>query len=192
MRQLNARITKTLPCEGDKHPVFHPHCTIAYVKKGSCDQLVGQDPFAAEGSPGAEFVAYGMLFKGASDVEDDPLRVKEHLLFNKEKKPEPPLDELPVQESGDGVAKDFILDQPGYKGFYVKMAYADVMPELKIPNLYFGEYGRMELEPKLVYPPGTEQENLKRLGDYVREKYGSGALTCLKTEPVYAAAENSA
>lgn len=97
LRQLNARITATLPCEGDKHPNYNPHTTLAYVKKGSCDQLVGQDPFAAEGSPGAEFVAYGMVFKGASELENDPARVKEHLLFNKKKKPEPPLGDLQAE-----------------------------------------------------------------------------------------------
>lgn len=110
LRQLNARITKALPCEGDTYPVYHPHVTLAYVKKGSCDQLVGQDPFAGEGNPGAEFVAYGMLFKGASEVEDDPARVKEHLLFNKTKKAEPPLDKMEVAPVAEGVnAKDFIL-----------------------------------------------------------------------------------
>lgn len=99
LRQLNARITKTLPCEGDKHPTYNPHTTLAYVKKGSCDHLVGQDPFTAEGSPGAEFTAYGMLYKGASELEDDPLRVKDHLLFNKTKKPEPPLEDMPMVEA---------------------------------------------------------------------------------------------
>jgi len=101
LRQLNARITKTLPCSGDKHPNYNPHCTIAYVQKGSCDHLVGQDPFKAEGSPGAEWTAYGMLFKGASENIEGP-RVEDHLLFNKTKKPEPPLDELtpiPVGEA---------------------------------------------------------------------------------------------
>ena len=101
LRQLNARITKTLPCSGDKHPSYNPHCTIAYVQKGSCDHLVGQDPFKAEGSPGAEWTAYGMLFKGASENVDGP-RVQDHLLFSKSKKPEPPLDELtpiPVREA---------------------------------------------------------------------------------------------
>jgi hypothetical protein len=101
LRQLNARITKTLPCSGDKHPNYNPHCTIAYVQKGSCDHLVGQDPFKAEGSPGAEWTAYGMLFKGASENVEGP-RVEDHLLFSKSKKPEPPLDELtpiPVREA---------------------------------------------------------------------------------------------
>lgn len=43
LRQLH-ELLSTLPNE-DKHPVYRPHVTIAYVKPGSCDFLLGKEFF---------------------------------------------------------------------------------------------------------------------------------------------------
>ena len=96
LRKLNARLSQ-LPND-DSHPDYKPHVTLAYVKKGTCSHLVGQDPFKGEGSPGAEFTAYSMSYKGPTeDAENDPNRVEDHILFAKEKRaPEQPELEAPV------------------------------------------------------------------------------------------------
>lgn len=83
LRELNRRVSQALPHE-DTHPVYHPHLTLAYVEKGTCEHLVDDDPFKAEGVQ-REFIAYGMNFKGAGDDKDG--RVKESLLFSKTKNP---------------------------------------------------------------------------------------------------------
>jgi 2'-5' RNA ligase len=44
LHELNALISKKLECT-DTHPTYKPHLTIAYVKKGSCDDLLGDKVF---------------------------------------------------------------------------------------------------------------------------------------------------
>lgn len=43
LRKLNARVSE-LPHE-DQHPKYRPHMTVAYVRKGSCNDLVGKRLF---------------------------------------------------------------------------------------------------------------------------------------------------
>lgn len=86
LRDLNKRITAAIPHE-DKHPVYNPHCTIAYVKKGVADKLAGLDIFGPGGIK-PQFTAYNMEFKGACEDSDDPSRVKEVLHFSTTKKPQ--------------------------------------------------------------------------------------------------------
>lgn len=83
LHKLNAALSR-LPNK-DKYPVYKPHITVAYVQKGSCDHLVGDDLFAAEGSPGAEFIATNMDYQGATEDSDDPNRPRAHILFSKPK-----------------------------------------------------------------------------------------------------------
>ena len=40
LQELN-KICKTLPYTSD-YPDYHPHCTISYIKKGTCKDLVGK------------------------------------------------------------------------------------------------------------------------------------------------------
>lgn len=47
LRQLHTLLTSSLS-NTDKHPRYQPHITIAYVRKGCCAELVGQEPFAEE------------------------------------------------------------------------------------------------------------------------------------------------
>jgi hypothetical protein len=85
LSDLNERVSK-LPNE-DKHPVYHPHCTIAYVKKGVATKLAGADPFATkEVKP--QFTAAEMEFKGACEQDDDPDRVVEVIRFSTQKEPQ--------------------------------------------------------------------------------------------------------
>jgi len=79
LRHLNSQISREVPNE-DRHPEYHPHLTVAYVKKGTCDQLEGMDIF----EDGAEWMAYGMVWKGAGDDDQAP-RHQEVLLFSKVK-----------------------------------------------------------------------------------------------------------
>ena len=44
LEKLNRLISKNFDCT-DTFPVYKPHATIAYVKKGSCDNLVGREDF---------------------------------------------------------------------------------------------------------------------------------------------------
>jgi hypothetical protein len=85
LSELNERVSK-LPNE-DKHPVYHPHCTVAYVKKGVATKLAGIDPFATkEVKP--QFTAAEMEFKGACEQDDDPDRVVEVIRFSTQKEPQ--------------------------------------------------------------------------------------------------------
>ena len=82
LRELNRRVSAAVPHE-DTHPQYNPHVTIAYVIKGTCDQLVGSDLFAS-GETGRSFMASGMGYSGPGDDEDEN-RVKETLLFSRAK-----------------------------------------------------------------------------------------------------------
>lgn len=77
LRRLNKRISDTLPNE-DTHPEYRPHVTLAYVKKGTCDDMEGDDPFK-EGVD-REFQASELRFSGPGDGDD---RVREQLSFSK-------------------------------------------------------------------------------------------------------------
>lgn len=66
---VNARVSE-LPNE-DEHPKYTPHCTLAYVKKDSCDHLVGKEVFTGpvlsgdtetEANEKGAFVAKSVIF----------------------------------------------------------------------------------------------------------------------------------
>lgn len=99
LRELNRRVSEAIPHE-DTYPQYQPHLTLAYVEKGTCEHLAGDDPFKAK-DVSREFTVYGMNFSGAGD-DQDPARVKEVLLFSKVKKP--------VAESVVGVSTDEIAE----------------------------------------------------------------------------------
>ncbi len=44
LRELNTEISDNIECT-DTFPDYHPHITLAYVKKGACNNLVGNDFF---------------------------------------------------------------------------------------------------------------------------------------------------
>ncbi len=46
MERMHREIEENLETPGNTFPDYRPHITIAYVKKGSADKLIGQDPFA--------------------------------------------------------------------------------------------------------------------------------------------------
>ena len=81
--ELNKRVSSTIPNE-DIHLDFKPHATIAYVHKGTCDHLDGENIFK-ESEVVPEFIASGLVYAGPGE-DDDPERVKETLLFSKVKK----------------------------------------------------------------------------------------------------------
>lgn len=97
LRALNARIRGTVPNE-ETYPVYRPHCTVAYVKKGSCDHLAGQPVFGGEGSPNSTFYVYDLMYKGPGEDGD---KSREHKLFLKrdtdldEAKQPDPFEKLP-------------------------------------------------------------------------------------------------
>lgn len=80
LHTLNRRISDAVPHE-DTYPEYHPHATLAYVEKGSCDHMIGDDPFKSKDVV-REFMASGMRFAGAGDSESSE-RVVEMLLFSK-------------------------------------------------------------------------------------------------------------
>ena len=83
LRRLNRQISDSVPHE-DTYPTYQPHLTLAYVEKGTCDHMDGDDPFAAGELP-REFTAYGFRFAGAGEDEDEARKV-EMLLFSRTKK----------------------------------------------------------------------------------------------------------
>jgi len=47
LRRINKRLKESLEFTSD-YPKYQPHCTIAYVKKGTADQYTGMAPFKGE------------------------------------------------------------------------------------------------------------------------------------------------
>lgn len=84
LHELNRRVSDAVPHE-DTYPDYKPHATLAYVQKGSCDHLVGENPFKEKDTVN-QFMAPGMRFAGAGDSEGDE-RVVEMLLFSKARNP---------------------------------------------------------------------------------------------------------
>lgn len=46
LHRLHEAIEKAVGTPGNTYPDYKPHMTVAYVKPGSCDHLIGQEPFA--------------------------------------------------------------------------------------------------------------------------------------------------
>ena len=86
LHALNSQIAAAVENK-NSHPTYVPHVTLAYVRKGSCNKLVGQDPFKAKDVT-REFTAAGLKFKGSGD-DDDSNRAIETLLFSKVNKQAP-------------------------------------------------------------------------------------------------------
>lgn len=102
LRMLNKRVAEAVPHE-DTYPDYHPHLTVAYVQKGTCDHLIGDDPFQDPQVP-REFTAYGMLYSAPGD-DDDAERTKETLLFSKGERPDPAIEEAVLAPSPEDVAE---------------------------------------------------------------------------------------
>lgn len=106
LRALNKRVSGAIPHE-DAYPTYHPHLTVAYVQKGTCGHLDGDDPFKPEGVA-HEFTAYGMTYSAPGD-EEDAARLKTALLFSKGDRPDPAVEEeaaidsLPVPDPFGGI-----------------------------------------------------------------------------------------
>lgn len=62
LRELNALVSKELK-NTDKHPVYKPHVTLAYVKKGTCQNLIGSKEFE-----GTEITFDWLEYNSADDV----------------------------------------------------------------------------------------------------------------------------
>lgn len=62
LRELNALVSRKLE-NTDKHPIYNPHVTLAYVKKGTCQDLVGSKEFN-----GMELTFEDLEFNSSDDV----------------------------------------------------------------------------------------------------------------------------
>ena len=80
LRELNRRVS-LLPNEDIHREGYQPHATIAYVQKGTCDHLEGENIFQ-ESETVPEFIASGLVYKGPGE-ENDPERAEETLLFSR-------------------------------------------------------------------------------------------------------------
>ncbi len=117
LRKLNAEISAALPHE-DTYKGYSPHLTVAYVKKGSCDQLDGMDIFQGkESGVEPQFVAYGLKFKGAGDSESGN-RTEENLLFSRVKKQPPVKPPEAAIESGPFTGLPFPADPSQVSRFF--------------------------------------------------------------------------
>jgi hypothetical protein len=149
LRELNRRISDSIPHE-DTYPDYHPHMTLAYVQKGSCEHLVGDDPFKAKGVS-REFMAYGLNFSGAGD-DTDPGRVKESLLFSKVKKP---VAEAVVGVNADEIAQieqvvqQAIDDSNGDVGVFLALANEQLAPY----HVQFARHEAHKMGPSAVSTP---------------------------------------
>lgn len=61
LRALNAKVSAACP-NGDTYPDYKPHMTLAYVKKGCGDRLVGHSPFESEVKMGTSTIHKEGLF----------------------------------------------------------------------------------------------------------------------------------
>lgn len=59
LHEINKELKK-LP-HTSSFPIYHPHCTISYVKKGSCDHLLNNEDFVGKKSKISE-----LTFSGAT------------------------------------------------------------------------------------------------------------------------------
>jgi len=66
----------------NKYPNYTPHCTCAYVKKGTAVHLAGAYPFATDPPIPNEFEAAELVFSGAGD-DENPDRLRQILSFNR-------------------------------------------------------------------------------------------------------------
>lgn len=105
LHQLHQRIKSEVP-NRQTHPVYNPHVTLAYAKKGSCADLVGHEVFSGDGAVNPVFYVEELQFSGAGD-EDVPGDRHEELL-PLDKTAQPSLAEgAPVDPfSGVGFAAD--------------------------------------------------------------------------------------
>lgn len=72
LRALHARVKGGVP-NTETYPTYNPHCTVAYVRKGTCNHLVGQDIFATEGAPMSSFVVKEVVYQSPGE-SGDPAR----------------------------------------------------------------------------------------------------------------------
>lgn len=103
LHRLNRRVADAVPHE-DTYPTYRPHATLAYVEKGSCDHMVGDDVFKDQDDL-REFTAYGMHFSGPGDAGDET-RTKESLLFSQSSPTEPVEEEKMLREDVSAMTRD--------------------------------------------------------------------------------------
>jgi 2'-5' RNA ligase len=70
LHKLHAAL-EAMGLPGNTYPDYKPHMTLAYVKKGSCDHLMGQDPFG-----GKEFTLSNYDLSYASHDKGDHIHFK--------------------------------------------------------------------------------------------------------------------
>lgn len=116
LRALNARVRGLVP-NVESHPTYKPHVTIAYVKKGSCDNLEGHEVFGAEGAPLATFYATEVAFQAPGEKGDanrttmlpllkDNGQPKEEPALAEARKLDGPFDKLPFPSDPSRLGRD--------------------------------------------------------------------------------------
>lgn len=155
LRRLNQQVSNSLPHE-DTYPTYHPHVTIAYVEKGTCDHLEGEDPFKAEDLP-REFIASGMTYRGPG-ADDDPERVKETILFSRTQRPDAVLGEAVVgpPRAQMDLVRDEIKGAAQESGGDVTIFLALVKDALESQGIYFEQRPEMQYgSPAVATPEGA-------------------------------------
>lgn len=167
---LNQKISAQLENE-DKHPDYHPHVTVAYVKKHAADKLVGENPFAS-GDVKPEFTVMAIQFKGATENETDPTaRTKETIMFNRVKEPEPVLlGEAEQPENPDAIdPKTYIQTLPVY--YVVKLK---LKPEYALREAFADMLGKQyysgELAEIVPFPVRMTYKQAKYAVDRMNSK----------------------
>jgi hypothetical protein len=67
LRELNRRISE-LP-NGDTYPEYHPHMTVAYVTKGTCNELIGKPLFDEQIENQPRFLVKAVTFSGKNKTK---------------------------------------------------------------------------------------------------------------------------
>jgi 2'-5' RNA ligase len=65
LKRLNGKISDNCDCT-DTHPIYSPHCTIAYVKKGKASKYKGNSDFE-----GQEFTFNSVVFNSKDEKQTD-------------------------------------------------------------------------------------------------------------------------
>lgn len=83
LHDLHKAIEDQIGVPGNTFPEYKPHLTIAYVLKGSCDELLGQTPFEGQefeldafdfSDPGASHEKFQMFGSLATDTQKEMIR----------------------------------------------------------------------------------------------------------------------
>lgn len=90
LRQLNERISE-LP-NSDSHPEYHPHMTVAYVTKGTCNELIGKPLMDPVNDSDFRFIVERVIFSSKDKLKTTLFLGRPNLRPQQTREAEEPVD----------------------------------------------------------------------------------------------------